>query len=71
MSRVPDVLMQHLHDANLAFAEARSKFKDLEQMDAKQRSDAAQSLRSAEQAVEELENQITAFLRAQDHSVSA
>jgi hypothetical protein len=70
MSRVPDELMQRLHDANNAFAEARSKLTNGEVLDSKQRTDAAASLRSAEQMVEDLENEIKTFLRGQSQSAS-
>ncbi len=64
-SCIPDDLMQRLHNANNAFAEARAKFKDLEQMDAKQRTDAAATLRSAEKEVEICESAISSFLQSQ------
>lgn len=64
-SCVPDDLMQRLHNANNAFAEARAKFKNLEQLDAKQRTEAAETLRSAEKEVEICENAISAFLEKQ------
>jgi hypothetical protein len=71
MSRVPDELMQRLHDANNAFAEASSKLRKPDELDSKQRSDFAASLRSAEKVVEDLENEITTFLRAQGQSASS
>jgi hypothetical protein len=64
MSRVPDELMQRLHTANNAFADARAKLKDLDAMDTQQRRAAAASLRSAERVIEDLEKQITEFLHA-------
>lgn len=64
-SCVPDDLMQRLHNANNAFAEARAKFKNLEQLDAKQRTEAAETLRSAEKEVEICENAISSFLEKQ------
>ena len=63
-SQVPAELMERFHNANDAFARARSKFKDLETMDSKQRGDAAAALRSAEKVLEDLEKEISAFLHA-------
>ena len=63
-SQVPTELMERFRNANDAFAQARSKFKDLETMDTKQRGDAAAALRSAEKVLEDLEKEISAFLHA-------
>ena len=70
MSRIPDDLMQRFHNANTAFAEARSKLKNLEEMDTKQRAEAAASLRSAEKVVEDLEKEISNFLNKSSHGAS-
>jgi hypothetical protein len=66
--RVPDELMQRLHDANNAFAAARSKLKNPDAMETKQRRDAADALRSAEKEVETCENAIASFLKSQEQS---
>ena len=62
MSRIPDELMQRLHDANSAFHHASLKLDDVDQMSPEQRTHAAATLRSAEKLLEDLTNEINQYL---------
>jgi hypothetical protein len=70
MSRIPDELMQRLHDANDAFHHATLKLDDLEQMSTEQRTAAAATLRSAEKLLEDLTDEINKLLAAQSQNAS-
>ena len=64
MARVPDEVMQRLHEANERFRDAGARLGNVESMDLGQRRDAAKAIRAAEQDLEELTREIHGLLDA-------
>ena len=64
MSRVPDDVMQRLHEANERFHEAGLRLADGDRMGFAERRDAANAVRAAERELEDIEQRIHDLLRS-------